>query len=117
MSWFPVTLRMRVVGVASTASTTSAVMVTGTIRPFGVAMLFGVAVTARIVGAVVSRTVTVNVPVVVAPLLSVAVAVTVVVPMGNVLPEAWLSVTGSGPSSGSVAVTVNVTAAPAALVA
>jgi len=54
---------------------------------------------------------------------SVAVQCTVVVsvappgPSGNVSPELWSHVTGTDPSCASLALTVNVTAAPAGLVA
>jgi hypothetical protein len=69
------------------------------------------------VGAVVSLTVTVKLPFAVLPDESVAEQLTVVVPMGNVEPEAGVHVTGTEPSTSSVAVAVYVTTAPDALVA
>src|SRR5262245_59519439 len=72
---------------------------------------------AEITGAVVSTTVTSNVWVVVLPLLSEAVAVTVVLPSPKVLPEGGLSVTGTSPSRSSTALAANVTTAPAGPVA
>ena len=71
----------------------------------------------EIVGAVVSFTVTVKLAEPVLPAASLAVQLTVVVPIGNVEAEAGLHVTGREPSTKSVAVAVNVTAAPAELVA
>src|SRR5688572_26325751 len=68
-------------------------------------------------GPVVSCTVTVNVLVTVARLLSVTRQVTVVVPNGNVDPDGGVQVGVNTPSSGSLAVTVNVTGAPAVDVA
>jgi hypothetical protein len=62
--------------------------------------------TLLIVGAVVSRTVTVNVAVPVLFAASVAVQVTVLVPSGNVEPEAGLQVTGTFPLTVSLAVGV-----------
>jgi hypothetical protein len=58
------------------------------------------------VGASVSFSVTVTVKDVdpVFPCESLAVQVTVVCPTGNVLPDGWLQVTGTGPSTRSVAV-------------
>ena len=67
---------------------------------------------AAIDGGVVSWTVTLKVAVAVLLPLSVAVQLTVVVPIGKVEPEAGAHVTGSVPSTTSVAVAVNVTAAP-----
>jgi hypothetical protein len=57
-----------------------------------------------IVGAVVSRTVTVNGLLDVLPALSVALHVTVVAPRANVLPDAGVQETASLPSALSVAV-------------
>jgi hypothetical protein len=70
--------------------------------------------TGPITGGVVSaRTVTVKVLVAVFPEWSVAVHVTVVVPIGNVEPDAGEQVTGTAPSMSSVAVGVGyVTTAP-----
>lgn len=68
-------------------------------------------------GAVVSCTVTVNDPDELLFAASVAVHVTVVVPSGNVLPEAGEQLTTGDGSRSSVAVAVYVTAAPDALVA
>ena len=64
------------------------------------------------VGAVVSLTVMVKDPVPVLLAASVAEQFTVVVAIGNVEPEAGVHVTGTGPSTLSVAVAVYVTAAP-----
>ena len=69
------------------------------------------------VGAVESLTVTLNDFVAVLPLVSEAEQLTVVVPVGNVEPEAGLHVTGREPSTKSVAVTANDTTAPEELVA
>src|ERR687894_271249 len=63
-------------------------------------------------GFVVSCTMTLNEPVPVFPAASVAEQLTVVVPSGNVEPEAGSHVTGTEPSTASVAVAVYVTAAP-----
>src|SRR5829696_6989149 len=68
-------------------------------------------------GAVVSTIVTLNIPVVVASALSVTAQFTCVIPSAKVEPEAGEHVGVSAPSSASVAVTVNETAAPEALVA
>jgi archaellum component FlaF (FlaF/FlaG flagellin family) len=73
-----------------TTSDVVAVIVTGTIFLFGGQIEFGEAVTLLIAGAVVSRTVIVNDPLLLFPAASVAVTVTVVVPIGNVLPGATL---------------------------
>src|SRR5205085_2577788 len=62
-------------------------------------------------------TVTVNELVAVLWWASVAMSVTVVVPSGNVLPEAWLATTVTAPSTMSVAVALKLTAAPLGLVA
>src|SRR5260370_33852744 len=69
-----------------------------------------------ITGGVVSITVTVKVPFAVLPCVSVAVHVTVVGPIGNVAPETGAQANVAA-SSGSVALTTYVTAAPLALVA
>src|SRR5215213_4796065 len=63
-------------------------------------------------GAVVSRTVTLNVLLAELPAASVAVAVTCVVPSAKVLPEAGLKLTSAGPLTESAAVAAKVTAAP-----
>ena len=65
-----------------------------------------------IAGGVASTTLTVKLAVAVLPALSVAVQVTVVVPMGKVLPEAGAQAEVSAPLIKSVAEAVNVTAAP-----
>ena len=68
-------------------------------------------------GSVVSRTVTVKVADPVLPAVSVAEQVTVVGPSGKVLPDAGVQTGVIEPSTVSVAVAVNVTTAPAELVA
>src|SRR5213075_2007287 len=68
-------------------------------------------------GTVAVLTVTGKDPVAVLPLVSVAEQETVVVPIGNVLPEAGAQVTGRGPSTRSDAVAADVTIAPAGEVA
>jgi hypothetical protein len=68
------------------------------------------------VGGAESRTVTVNVPEPVFPRVSEAVHVTVVVPIGNVEPDAGEHVGVIEPSTVSLAVAVKVTTAPDALV-
>src|SRR5215208_1885234 len=69
-------------------------------------------------GGVVSCTMTLNEPSALFPDASVAVQLTVVVPNGNVEPEAGSHVTSTGPSTASLADTpVYVTSAPSALVA
>src|SRR5258708_32254073 len=80
-------------------------------------MVFGDAVIETIVGGVVSCTVTVNEPCATLPAASCALHCTVVVPSGKVDPDAGVHVTGTGPSKSSMAVAVNVTTAPEALVA
>src|SRR5689334_1159549 len=69
------------------------------------------------IGARVSRTVTGNERVATRPSLSVAVHVTVVVPIGNMLPETSEQTGTSGPSCRSFAIAAYVTAAPAGPVA
>ena len=69
------------------------------------------------VGAVVSCTVTVKLPFAVLPRVSDAEQLTVVLVIGNVLPDAGVQVTGRGPSTMSVAVAENVATAPDELVA
>ena len=54
-------------------------------------------------GAVVSTTVTLNDAVAVLPCASLALQFTVVVPIGNVEPDAGVQLTGVGPSTASVA--------------
>jgi hypothetical protein len=68
-------------------------------------------------GPIVSATVTVNDAAPVFPFTSVAVQVTVVAPSGKVDPLAGVHVTGTGPSTLSVAEVVKLNAAPVALVA
>ena len=68
-------------------------------------------------GSVVSTTVTVKLADPVLPALSVAEQVTVVGPSANVLPDAGVETGVIEPSTVSVAVAVNVTTAPAELVA
>jgi hypothetical protein len=68
-------------------------------------------------GGVVSVTVTEKLPVDVLPTLSVAEQVTVVVPRGKIEPDSGEQVTGSVPSTASVAVATKVTVAPAGPVA
>src|SRR5882762_10417485 len=63
------------------------------------------------------RTSTSKVAVAVLPALSLALQLTVVVPIGNRLPDAGVQVTGTSPSTVSVAEAVKVTTAPAGLVA
>jgi hypothetical protein len=65
----------------------------------------------------VGVTVTLNDPDAELPALSVAEQSTVVVPTGKVEPEAGVQVTGTEPSTASVAEAVNVTTAPLELVA
>src|SRR5205814_4848313 len=60
-------------------------------------------------GGVVSPTVTLNEPVAVLPVESLAVHVTGVVPRSNVEPDGGVQVTGTGPSMTSTAVAVHVT--------
>src|SRR5205809_6654310 len=70
-----------------------------------------------IAGGVMSRTVTVKLPVALLPCASVAVAFTVVVPSAKVLPEEGVELTATVPSTISGAVAAQGTSAPAALVA
>src|SRR5207247_9921886 len=84
------TARMRVTGAGSTASATAAVTLTAIMLWCGGHNALGDPVRLSNAGAVVSRTVTLNVPVAVLPAASRAVTVTVVVPSGNTLPGAWL---------------------------
>src|SRR5262249_50820661 len=108
---------MRVTGAGSTASETDAVTVTGTILWLGGQRTFGEALALAKTGAVVSRTVTWKAPVAMFPARSVALALTVVMPRGNVDPDVTLSVTGRSPLSASWALAENVTTAPAEEVA
>src|SRR6478609_5456894 len=62
-------------------------------------------------------TVTVNEPLALRPPLSVTVQFTVVVPIGNVEPDAGVQIAGIDPSSTSLPAATNGTAAPAPLVA
>ena len=73
--------------------------------------------TFEIVGAVVSRMVTVKLPRAVFPAASVAEQLTVVVPKAKVVPEAGAQVTAGAAGFASVAVAEKVTTRPAALVA
>jgi hypothetical protein len=105
------------IGLGSQVSVAIAVNVT-TAEPelggFSVAVMLAGQV---IVGAVVSTTCTVNVHgAEVLPLSSLAVQLTVVVPMGKVLPEAGVHMTVGVASQVSVAVAVNITVAPDGLV-
>ena len=68
-------------------------------------------------GAVVSRTVTVKLALPVLPAASVALAVTVVVPSGKIEPDDGLLVVASGPSISSTALVANEALAPAGPVA
>src|SRR5258708_5073270 len=68
--------------------------------------------TGLITGGVVSRTVTLNELAAELPALSDAARLTVVVPSGNVLPEAGLATTETAPSTSSVALAVKFTNAP-----
>src|SRR3954452_8334640 len=86
--WFDATETMCDMGAGSTRSLAITVTVTFTIWWFGGHRLPGDAVTEAITGGVVSRTVTVNDPCAVLLCVSVAVHWTVVVPSGNVDPEA-----------------------------
>src|SRR5438045_6514047 len=95
------------VAVAAKFTITPAVLVASTVMLVGNASA----------GGVVSRTVTVNVSAAVLPAASIAVAVTVDRPRGNVLPEGGANVTGTMPSASSVADALNVATAPAGLVA
>src|SRR6185436_21063071 len=105
-------------GFGSTASVATTLTVTGiSWWSGGQRMLRGEVVMLTIVGGVVSRTVTVNEPVAVLPWVSVAVQFTVVVPSANVEPLAGVHSTATLPETRSVAVAVNVTAAPLGLVA
>jgi len=80
------------------------------ITPLAVPPLDGLVIDT--VGTVVSCTFTVKLPVAVLPAASVAEQLTVVVVIPNVEPEAGVHVTGTGPSTLSVAVALYVTAAP-----
>src|SRR5262249_36421980 len=77
---------------------------------------FGFAVNVA-VGAGAGLTVTVKLPLALLPDKSLAEHDTVVVPSGNVDPDAGLQVTGLAPSTASLAVAVNVTTAPLILLA
>ena len=68
-------------------------------------------------GAVVSRTVTVKLPLRVLPAASLALTFTVVTPSGKVLPLAGVAVAETAPSTKSVALTAKLTTAPVALAA
>src|SRR5580658_5331419 len=74
----------------------------------GVVMFAGTATT----GGVVSATVTAKLALDALPAASLAVHMTVVVPMAKVLPDGGLHVTGSVPSTMSVALAAKVTTAP-----
>jgi hypothetical protein len=101
--------------VPSTMSVADGVKVTtAPLAPVACTVIFAGTV---IDGGVVSCTVTVKLAVPLLPALSVAEHETVVVAMGNVAPDAGLQVTGSVPSTASVADAVKVTTAPLALVA
>jgi hypothetical protein len=70
-----------------------------------------------ITGGIVLSTVTIKEACELLLCASVAAQVTVVAPMGNVAPDAGVQLTGSDPSTRSIAVAVYVTTAPLALVA
>jgi hypothetical protein len=105
------------VGVIEPSTISEAEAVNVTTAPLGpvalTVMLAGTATT----GGVFCSTVTEKVPVAVFSALSVAEQDTVVVPSGNVEPDAGVHVTGTEPSTRSDAEAVNVTTAPPALVA
>src|SRR5213078_294865 len=84
------------------ASATLTSTVIGTNRPFGGHNTEGFAAHVT-VGALVSRTVTAKDPVATFPLRSAALQVTVVVPSGNVDPDAGAQLTGREPSIASLA--------------
>src|SRR5438270_5045910 len=86
--WVDDTETMCDVGAGSTRSVAITVTVTFAILWFGGQRLLGDAVIETMVGGVVSRTVTVNEPCAVLLCVSVAVHCTVVVPSGNVDPDA-----------------------------
>src|SRR5262245_22040634 len=86
-------------------------------RLFGGQIDVTLGVSDAIAGAVVSRTVTTNDPLLVLPVRSVAVHDTVVVPIGNRSPDLREHCTFGDGSRLSCAVTVKVATAPAALVA
>src|SRR3954462_11013703 len=98
--------------VALTVSAALTVIATGTIRLFGGQIVFGDAPIASTVGAVVSTTVTWNVPVVKLPCASVARQLTSVVPSANTAPLGGEQTGSRSPSTPSWAVAVYVTAAP-----
>src|SRR5436309_11830887 len=100
------------IGAGSTRSVAITLTVTLTIWWFGGQRVFGDAVIETIVGGVVSTTVTVNEPCAVLLCASVAVHCTVVVPRGNVDPDAGLQVTATEPSTISAEVALKLTAAP-----
>src|SRR4051812_148306 len=89
----------------------------GTMRWSGTVIVLGVAVRLRMTGAVVSAIVMAKVFVAVFPKASVAVAVTVVTPSGNMVPDAGLKVTGTLPLTASCADPAKVTLAPTGPVA
>lgn len=75
------------------------------------------ALKALVLGGVVPTTVTLKLPLAVFSALSVAVQLTVVVPVGKVVPEAGVQFGVTAPSTRSVAEAVKVTTAPEASVA
>src|SRR5437870_2802092 len=107
------------------ARASAAVQLTVVVAIANVVPLAGVHVAAAVgfgggsvsVGAVVSRTVTVKLFVATFARVSVAEQVTVVVASGNVAPLAGVQLAATAPLTASVAVALNVTIAPAALVA
>jgi hypothetical protein len=102
-------------GAGSTLSLT--VTENGTLAPAGLVASAVLGPGTERVGAVVSRTLTLNAVEVELPDASVAVHETVVVPSGNVLPEAGEQATCGDGSIASDAVTENETGAPDALTA
>src|SRR5690242_12600264 len=108
---------MRTVGVASTLSMTFAVTVTSTICWFGGQIDDGDAVREMISGGSRSSTWIRKLPLASFSWASLAEQTTVVVPRGNVEPDGGAQVTGTDPSTRSLAVAVYVPTAPAALVA
>jgi hypothetical protein len=99
----------------STKSVAVAVNVTTVPEELGAATVMSAGTLTE--GLVVSLTVTVNEPEAVLPRVSDVEQLTVVVPSGNVEPEAGVQLTDRVPSTRSVAVAVNVTILPDALVA
>src|SRR5688572_7421462 len=108
---------IRTTGAGSTASVAATFTITSTSFQLGGEIDSGDTLIAMINGGVLSTTVTANEPMDVFSLSSVAEQLTVVIPRPNVEPEAGEQVTATVPATRSCAVAVNVTTAPAALVA